>query len=60
MMSEWISVEKELPEEDGEYLVLINGHERRVIPWHKDLERDLTADITHWFPHLIPPAPKDD
>ena len=50
--NQWISVETELPKEDGVYLVMINSKVPQVTCFSTDIKSFgcLPMNITHWMP----------
>jgi len=62
-MSEWISVEDQMPNEKGYYLgVAKSGHGRAYVgiwPWSGKSFGNLIR-LTHWQPLPEPPRSKDD
>lgn len=64
-MSEWISVEDRLPEEEGQYLVVMHGlvwpadflgygPDKKRARWRTEIA-DEYAVATHWMPLPEPP-----
>lgn len=68
MVQEWIPVSERLPEEAGEYNVMIKGAEIATSLWYSrlsngwynfddDYYEETYDDVTHWMP--LPEAPKE-
>lgn len=68
-VQEWIPVTDRLPEEAGEYNVMIKGAERATSLWYSRLSNGWYTfgdddyeepydDVTHWQP--LPAAPKEE